>query len=137
MYARGQTFKTFSISRISTFFASAFMSTFSSPSPSPISSLSIFTLEFTPSPPIFPRRPQNSTKEFSPSISSNAIREEVIRSRCHLSYSPSTCSMRKPSLIMGGDDRIVSTGKVLKEVASVGACEWNRACKLLMYFDLR
>ena len=132
-----RTFKTFSISRISIFFASAFMSTFSSPSPSPISSPSIFTLELTPSPPIFPRRPQNSTNEFSPSISSNAIRDEVVRSRCHSSYSSSTCSMWKPSLITGGDDKIVSNGKALKGVESVVACERNRVCKLLIYFDLR
>ncbi len=102
-----------------------------SPSPSPSSpSPSRFTPPSTPSPPSLPSLPQNSTKEFSCSMSSNAFRASVVRMRCHLSNSSSSLNTSKPSLVAGSEECRDATGRAANSAASEGEWEMKSACRL-------
>ena len=129
------TLSTRSISFKSTFFAKTFISTFPpppSPSSSPISSAA--TPPSTPSPPIFPSRPQNSTNAFSLSISSNARLHPLVRSRCHFSYSCSSSPISYPNFVAGGEESSNCRGNSEKGVARLGVFERKRVCKFWRCF---
>jgi len=124
------TLRTLTISFTSTAFASFFMSTLS-PSSFSTSPMSSFWIELsTPAPPILPNRPQNSTKAFSPIISSNAFRASVFLSRCHLSNSCSVSRLLKPSFVAGSEESNESKGSAENVVARVGVCDSNKAWRL-------
>lgn len=131
-----RTFRTFSISVISTFLANFFMSTFPPP-PSPSSSSpssSRFTPPSAPSPPTFLSLPQNSTNEFSCNISLNASRASVVRVSCQLSNSCSSWNTSQPNFVAGSEDRRDETGSEVNCVASEGLLERKSSCKLSKCF---
>ena len=131
-----RTFKTLSISVMSTLFASFFMSTLPPP-PSPSSSSptsSRFTPPSTPSPSSLLSLPQNSMKEFSCNMSSNAFRASVVRVRCHLLNSSSSLNTSKPNFVAGSELSRDVMGRAVNSAASEGAFEWKNACRLSKCF---
>lgn len=121
---------------MSTLLASFFMSTLPPP-PSPISSSPSsvrFTPPSTPSPPSLPSLPQNSTNEFSCSMSSNTFRASVPRIRCHLLNSSSSLYTSKPSLVAGSEESRDATGRAANSAASEGEWEMKSACRLSKCF---